>query len=211
MPVAGEVRATDQRELVACPGELALVERLAVEGRLAAELVRQRLVDVVRHEKGLTYALDDEVFDDVPHPAGGRGSDLLVGAEQVNYTWFETHVLPGPWHRGRVALIGDAAQVHLSTVYRTLDALTELGVVVHVHVPGGSTRYTLADAEPLHVHAQCLNCQRLIDLPAEIMIDLADQLRRSHSFVLDPGHVALSGTCSDCLTEQGHTPPAAGP
>lgn len=50
---------------------------------LAAELVRQRLVDVVRHEEGLTYVLDDERFLDVPHPSGGRGSDLLVGAEPL--------------------------------------------------------------------------------------------------------------------------------
>ncbi|WP_249998371.1 FAD-dependent oxidoreductase [Actinoplanes sp. M2I2] len=28
---------------------------------------------------------------------------------QVNYTWFETHLLPAPWNRGRVVLIGDAA------------------------------------------------------------------------------------------------------
>jgi len=28
---------------------------------------------------------------------------------RINYTWFETHVLPPPWHRGRVVLIGDAA------------------------------------------------------------------------------------------------------
>ncbi|MGW4214172.1 FAD-dependent monooxygenase [Lentzea sp. NPDC004789] len=33
----------------------------------------------------------------------------LVDPGQVNYTTFETHVLPAPWHRGRVVLIGDAA------------------------------------------------------------------------------------------------------
>ncbi len=33
----------------------------------------------------------------------------LTDPARVNYTWFETHVLPAPWHRGRVVLIGDAA------------------------------------------------------------------------------------------------------
>ncbi|MGW5714593.1 FAD-dependent oxidoreductase [Amycolatopsis sp. NPDC003865] len=33
----------------------------------------------------------------------------LTDASRVNYTLFETHVLPAPWHRGRVVLIGDAA------------------------------------------------------------------------------------------------------
>ncbi|WIX98881.1 FAD-dependent monooxygenase [Amycolatopsis mongoliensis] len=35
--------------------------------------------------------------------------ETLVDPARVNYTWFETHVLPPPWHRGRVVLIGDAA------------------------------------------------------------------------------------------------------
>ncbi|MEV6643779.1 FAD-dependent monooxygenase [Amycolatopsis sp. NPDC051371] len=35
--------------------------------------------------------------------------EALVDPARVNYTWFETHVLPPPWHRGRVVLIGDAA------------------------------------------------------------------------------------------------------
>lgn len=33
----------------------------------------------------------------------------LTDPAQVNYTWFETHVLPAPWNRGRVVLLGDAA------------------------------------------------------------------------------------------------------
>jgi 2-polyprenyl-6-methoxyphenol hydroxylase-like FAD-dependent oxidoreductase len=35
--------------------------------------------------------------------------ERLTDPGTVNYTWFETHLLPAPWHRGRVVLIGDAA------------------------------------------------------------------------------------------------------
>lgn len=35
--------------------------------------------------------------------------ELLTDPDAVNYTWFETHLLPAPWNRGRVVLIGDAA------------------------------------------------------------------------------------------------------
>ncbi|MFI5916466.1 FAD-dependent monooxygenase [Dactylosporangium sp. NPDC051541] len=34
---------------------------------------------------------------------------LLTDPSRVNYTRFESHVLPAPWHRGRAVLIGDAA------------------------------------------------------------------------------------------------------
>jgi len=33
----------------------------------------------------------------------------LTDPSRVNYTWFESHLLDAPWHRGRVVLIGDAA------------------------------------------------------------------------------------------------------
>ncbi|GAA2875026.1 FAD-dependent oxidoreductase [Pseudonocardia halophobica] len=42
----------------------------------------------------------------------GPWDDILATLDdpaRVNYTWFETHVLPAPWNRGRVVLIGDAA------------------------------------------------------------------------------------------------------
>jgi len=32
----------------------------------------------------------------------------MVDPSQVNYTQFQVHLLDGPWHRGRVVLIGDA-------------------------------------------------------------------------------------------------------
>jgi 2-polyprenyl-6-methoxyphenol hydroxylase-like FAD-dependent oxidoreductase len=34
--------------------------------------------------------------------------DLAAGAH-VNYTWFTKHIVPAPWNRGRVVIIGDAA------------------------------------------------------------------------------------------------------
>ncbi|WNV85280.1 FAD-dependent monooxygenase [Umezawaea sp. Da 62-37] len=41
---------------------------------------------------------------------------LLVDPDRINYTWFETHLLDGPWNRGRVVLIGDAVHTCPPTV-----------------------------------------------------------------------------------------------
>lgn len=40
----------------------------------------------------------------------------VTDAAHVNHTRFETHLLPAPWHRGRVVLVGDAAHVFPPTV-----------------------------------------------------------------------------------------------
>jgi 2-polyprenyl-6-methoxyphenol hydroxylase-like FAD-dependent oxidoreductase len=41
---------------------------------------------------------------------------LLTDPSRINYTWFETHLLDPPWHRGRVVLIGDAAHTCPPTI-----------------------------------------------------------------------------------------------
>ncbi|MFD5648730.1 FAD-dependent oxidoreductase [Streptomyces sp. NPDC127039] len=47
--------------------------------------------------------------------AGGYGGvwdeirESITDSAQVNYTWFDRMLVKGPWHRGRVVLVGDAA------------------------------------------------------------------------------------------------------
>ncbi|MFI8535128.1 FAD-dependent oxidoreductase [Streptomyces aquilus] len=43
---------------------------------------------------------------------GGAWDEIrpaLTDPAVVNYTWFDRHLVEGPWHRGRVVLVGDAA------------------------------------------------------------------------------------------------------
>jgi Fe2+ or Zn2+ uptake regulation protein len=99
--------------------------------------------------------------------------------------------------------------VHRASVYRTLETLSALGVVQHVHVGHGTTTYHLAGDEA-HLHAQCGRCGAVIDLPASLLDDVAALVRSQHGFQLDPSHVALSGTCARCLALSDTATPTTG-
>jgi Fur family transcriptional regulator, ferric uptake regulator len=90
--------------------------------------------------------------------------------------------------------------VHRASVYRTLDALCDLGVVQHVHIGHGATAYHLVQSGDVHVHAQCSSCGAMVDLPVDVLEHAAERMARDAGFLLDPTHVALSGTCAACAS-----------
>lgn len=93
--------------------------------------------------------------------------------------------------------------VHRASVYRTLEALSQLGVVQHVHVGHGGTAYHLLRRERPHLHASCRECGAVRDLPADLLDEVAGRVAAEHDFHLDATHVALSGTCGDCRRGAG--------
>jgi Fe2+ or Zn2+ uptake regulation protein len=96
------------------------------------------------------------------------------------------------------AVASAAPDVHLSTVYRTLDALEKLGVVTHVHLGHGRAVYHLTDH--LHQHAVCEACGHVVELPDDVMRDVQTRVRRETGFQLDPHHFALVGRCAHCAS-----------
>ena len=92
------------------------------------------------------------------------------------------------------------AELHLASVYRAVDTLTRLGLVIHTHLPGGSTTYHLATtaSPPRHAHAQCSSCGAVVDVPEQWLGDLATRLDDELGFDLDAAHAALLGTCERC-------------
>ena len=91
---------------------------------------------------------------------------------------------------------------HRATVYRTLDSLTEAGVLRHVHLDRGLRAYHLVSHAPEtghHLHAQCTRCGGVVDLPPQVLGDTGARIRRATGFRLDATHAALSGICADCV------------
>jgi Fur family ferric uptake transcriptional regulator len=90
-----------------------------------------------------------------------------------------------------------AAGVNITTVYRTLELLEELGLVTHAHLSHGAPTYH-GVGDDQHVHLVCRVCGHIGEVPPETLRGLADLLADQHGFEVDIGHVALFGLCRGC-------------
>jgi Fur family ferric uptake transcriptional regulator len=90
----------------------------------------------------------------------------------------------------------DHPDVHRSTVYRTLDALEELGVLHRIPFGVGGAVYHLVDHA--HHHLVCTRCGAVVEAPAGLFAPIAAQVEAETGFSLDRSHVMVTGLCAAC-------------
>ena len=90
-----------------------------------------------------------------------------------------------------------ASGVNISTIYRSLELLEELGLVTHTHLGHGAPRYHLA-AEAEHIHLVCAECGRITQIPPEAVAPLVSALADDYGFQTDVGHLTVFGRCESC-------------
>ncbi|GAA1933049.1 transcriptional repressor [Streptomyces sodiiphilus] len=95
-----------------------------------------------------------------------------------------------------------AGGVNISTVYRTLELLEELGLVSHAHLGHGAPTYHLAERHH-HMHLVCRCCDRVIEADVSLAEDFAARLRDTFGFETDVRHFAIFGCCRECAASQG--------
>ncbi|GLW96425.1 Fur family transcriptional regulator [Microtetraspora sp. NBRC 16547] len=90
-----------------------------------------------------------------------------------------------------------ARGVNISTVYRTLELLEELGMVTHTHLGHGAPTYHLA-SEADHVHLVCRGCDQVTEVRPELVQGLVGALEEELGFATDVRHLTVFGRCRDC-------------
>jgi Fur family transcriptional regulator, ferric uptake regulator len=90
-----------------------------------------------------------------------------------------------------------ASGVNISTVYRTLELLEELGLVQHTHLGHGAPTYSVSTADD-HLHLVCRQCGAVQEADADLLAEAVRRLTDERGFTLDLGHVALFGRCAAC-------------
>jgi Fur family ferric uptake transcriptional regulator len=130
-----------------------------------------------------------------------RGLRLTAQRQLVLEAVYELgHATPDQVH---AAVSRTAAGVNITTVYRTLELLEDLGLVTHTHLSHGSPTYHSA-GENQHVHLVCRVCGHVDEVPPSTLDRLVATLATERGFLVDVGHVALFGMCATCAEEKGN-------
>jgi Fur family ferric uptake transcriptional regulator len=92
-----------------------------------------------------------------------------------------------------------APGINQATVYRSLDFLCELRLVVSAEIEG-HTVYEIASDTPHH-HLVCRNCGLFQELTDYHFQELRDHLLEEHGFKADLDHMAITGLCAKCMED----------
>lgn len=88
-----------------------------------------------------------------------------------------------------------------STIYRALDVLVEVGLVVESDLGHEGKVYSIA-GEANHHHLVCLQCGKVLSIKQDVIMGLKAQIREAYGFDLQADHLTLNGLCRDCQTKK---------
>jgi Fe2+ or Zn2+ uptake regulation protein len=87
-----------------------------------------------------------------------------------------------------------------TTVYRTLNFLTEQGLVLDTHIGGGQLVYEIAGHN--HHHLICRSCKRTFQIEQNLLDELDQRIEESTGFEIESVHLTFFGLCADCRKKE---------
>jgi len=95
--------------------------------------------------------------------------------------------------------------IGIATIYRTLDLLSQIGLVVKFEFGDGKSRYELAESKRgHHQHLVCTECGKIIDYSnfvekeAEFFKRLEKELAKRYNFRISSHQIHFYGLCKEC-------------
>lgn len=97
------------------------------------------------------------------------------------------------------ALRAEHPNLSLGTVYRNLNLLSDIGLLMKIHIADGSDRFDgRTDA---HYHMVCEKCRRVFDIEYEELEDNVRAAAASDGYTLTRLTLTLEGVCKECSAE----------
>jgi Fur family transcriptional regulator, ferric uptake regulator len=98
--------------------------------------------------------------------------------------------------------------INISTVYRTLEVLEQLGLVRHLHLSDRAPTYHSVHSGPAHFHLSCRNCGQVISVEEGRAAEFTGRLRAEAGFEADVAHLTIFGVhvpeCPQERAEESH-------
>jgi len=92
-------------------------------------------------------------------------------------------------------------RLSLSTVYRTLQTLKELGLVEEVHLDETHHHYEIK-ASNEHHHLICLGCGKVVEFECPVSEKMKEEVSREKGFEIINTEVRMTGYCPECHKER---------
>ncbi|MBC7329634.1 transcriptional repressor [bacterium] len=105
-------------------------------------------------------------------------------------------------------------QIGLATIYRTLELLSNMGLVHKLDFGEGKARYELAqgpETKGHHHHLICLRCHKVIDYEEisekekELLKEVEENLEKKYDFKITDHFFNFYGICKDCQNKVDET------
>lgn len=94
------------------------------------------------------------------------------------------------------ALKKDSPNLSLGTVYRNLNLLADMGMLIKIHIGGGKDRFDgRTDA---HCHFFCDRCGRVFDVEDESVCGIEQRVFANDRHTVTGIEINLRGICSKC-------------
>ncbi len=90
------------------------------------------------------------------------------------------------------------SRIGLTTVYRNLQTLSEMGAVDALRNADGESIYRLCGTDAHHHHLVCRSCGTSVEIASEEVERWADRTARAHGFTGVTHTAELYGDCARC-------------
>ena len=90
--------------------------------------------------------------------------------------------------------------VGMSTIYRTVQILEEMGRITKRNFDDGFARYELCELDEKHWHHHliCLKCGKVIEMQDDFLETLEKEIEEKKEFIIINHELKVYGYCSDC-------------
>ena len=92
-------------------------------------------------------------------------------------------------------------RISLSTVYRNLNLLQELGIISELHLDEEHHHYEVKE-ETEHYHLICSRCDSVVEFDSPLAETLVSQVGAKEGFSIERVHIDLVGMCHECRSRE---------